>query len=252
MLRCVLRLDVSNASLVVLALAKGDCAEDGIWPGTLSGKTAVLDCQGETIGKMTRECTSTGWKDADSTYCLPKYHTDDTKGYVDWVYRFTNAKYSGFKNDKNNQLVKAILSAYKTILNDGEVALYRISQGSITDSVDVQVRVDCAKSRANSLYKILSQETSETDRTKKPVLQIMKNKDAFIQSGSKDKADLIYTVNPTYNTVKPKNTTATVVWIVVIIIALIVLGFVGFYVWLQVKRSGSKNGSKQLKNTSKV
>ena len=218
----------------------------------MAGKIAVVDCQGETIGKMTRECTKDGWRDADSTYCLPKYHTNENKGYVDWVYRFTNAKYSGFKNDKTNQMMKAIISAYNTLLNDGEVAIYRISQGSITDSVDVQVRVDCAKTRANSLYKILSQETSETDKTKKPVLQIMKNKEAFFQPRNKENADLIYTVNPTYNTIKPKNTTATVVWIVVIIIAVIILAFVGFYVWLQVKRSGSKNGSKQLKNTSKV
>lgn len=94
---------------------------------------------------MTRECTKDGWRDADSTYCLPKYHTNENKGYVDWVYRFTNAKYSGFKNDKTNQMMKAIISAYNTLLNDGEVAIYRISQGSIQDSVDVQVRVDCAR-----------------------------------------------------------------------------------------------------------
>ena len=198
----IARNEVGDAEVVISVRVMNGCAGDGIWPGSLHGKTAVLDCQGDTIGKMTRECSSTGWKDADSTYCLPKYHTNDTKGYVDWVYRFTYAKYSGFKNDKNNQLVKVILSAYKIILNDGEVALNRISQGSITDSVDVQVRVDCDKSRANSLYKILTQETSETDRTKKPVLQIMKNKDAFIRSESKDWADLIFAVNPTYNTVK--------------------------------------------------
>ena len=37
-----------------------------------------------------------------------------------------------------------------------------------------------------------------------------------------------------------------------IIIVIIVAIIAGFFIWLQIKRNGSKNGSKQLKNTSKV
>ena len=235
--------------IVSLALVHADCADDGDWPGTQTGLTAALDCKGEFIGKMTRECTAKGWKDADTTYCLPKYHRDENKAYVDFTYRLTYAKYNGFKKSTEN-FKRAILSAYSTILNDGEVAIYRVSQGSISNSVDIQVRVDCAKNRANSFYKTTSLEVSEDDKSKKPVLAIVKNQNEYVSDSSR--ADLTYVVAPTYNSVKPKNTTATVVWIVVGIIAVIVLAIVGFYVWLQIKRSGTKHGSKQLKNTSKV
>lgn len=51
---------------------------------------------------------------------------------------------------------------------------------------------------------------------------------------------------------KAKNNMVTVVVIIVVIIALIVGVIGGFFVWLQIKRNGPRNGSKQLKNTSKV
>ena len=92
---------------------------------------------------MTRDCTAEGWKEVDTTYCLPKYHTDENKAYVDFTYRLTYAKFSGFRKSTEN-FKRAILSAYSTILNDGEVAIYRVSQGSISNSVDIQVRVDMA------------------------------------------------------------------------------------------------------------
>ena len=148
--------------IVSLALVHADCADDGDWPGTQTGLTAALDCKGEFIGKMTRDCTAEGWKEVDTTYCLPKYHTDENKAYVDFTYRLTYAKFNGFRKNTEN-FKRAILSAYSTILNDGEVAIYRVSQGSISNSVDIQVRVDCAKNRANSFYKTTSLEVSEED-----------------------------------------------------------------------------------------
>ena len=235
--------------IVSLALVHADCADDGDWPGTQTGLTAALDCKGEFIGKMTRDCTAEGWKEVDTTYCLPKYHTDENKAYVDFTYRLTYAKFSGFRKSTEN-FKRAILSAYSTILNDGEVAIYRVSQGSISNSVDIQVRIDCERARAISFYSVVEKEVSKEDKTKKPVLAIVKNQNEYVSDSSR--ADLTYVVAPTYNSVKPKNTTATVVWIVVGIIAVIVLAIVGFYVWLQIKRSGTKHGSKQLKNTSKV
>ena len=64
--------------------------------------------------------------------------------------------------------------------------------------------------------------------------------------------DVSYEVNPTLHEPKAKNNMAVVIVIVVVIIVIIVGGIVGFYVWLQVKRHGSRNGSRQLKNTAKV
>ena len=235
--------------IVSLALVHADCADDGDWPGTQTGLTAALDCKGEFIGKMTRDCYVDGWKEVDTTYCLPKTNPNPRNAFVDFTYRLTYAKFSGFRKSTEN-FKRAILSAYSTILNDGEVAIYRVSQGSISNSVDIQVRVDCKRARAISFYSVVEKEVSEEDKTKKPVLAIVKNQNEYVSDSNR--ADLTYVVAPTYNSVKPKNTTATVVWIVVGIIAVIVLAIVGFYVWLQIKRSGTKHGSKQLKNTSKV
>lgn len=64
--------------------------------------------------------------------------------------------------------------------------------------------------------------------------------------------DVSYEGNPTIHEPKAKNNMAVVIVIVVVIIVIIVGGIVGFYVWLQVKRHGSRNGSRQLKNTAKV
>lgn len=64
--------------------------------------------------------------------------------------------------------------------------------------------------------------------------------------------DVTYKGTPLLHEPKAKNNTATVIIIVVVILLVIVLGFVGFYVWLQIKRNGSRNGSRQLKNTAKV
>ena len=64
--------------------------------------------------------------------------------------------------------------------------------------------------------------------------------------------DVSYEGNPILHEPKAKNNMAVVIVIVVVIIVIIVGGIVGFYVWLQVKRHGSRNGSRQLKNTAKV
>ena len=64
--------------------------------------------------------------------------------------------------------------------------------------------------------------------------------------------DVSYEGNPVLHEPKAKNNMTVVIVIVVIIIVIIVGGIVGFYVWLQVKRHGSRNGSRQLKNTAKV
>ena len=70
-------------------------------------------------------------------------------------------------------------------------------------------------------------------------------------SGSSS-CEVTYKYTPLLHEPKAKNNMATVIIIVVVILLVIVLGFVGFYVWLQIKRKGSRNGSRQLKNTSKV
>lgn len=71
-------------------------------------------------------------------------------------------------------------------------------------------------------------------------------------SSSTCSCDVTYKGTPLLHEPKAKNNTATVIIIVVVILLVIVLGFVGFYVWLQIKRNGSRNGSRQLKNTAKV
>ena len=73
----------------------------------------------------------------------------------------------------------------------------------------------------------------------------------YIQTSSST-CEVTYKGTPQLHEPKAKNNMATVIIIVVVILLVIVLGFVGFYVWLQIKRKGSRNGSRQLKNTSKV
>ena len=74
----------------------------------------------------------------------------------------------------------------------------------------------------------------------------------YLQGGSSATCEVTYRGTPLLHEPKAKNNMATVIIIVVVILLIIVLGFVGFYVWLQIKRKGSRNGSRQLKNTSKV
>ena len=64
--------------------------------------------------------------------------------------------------------------------------------------------------------------------------------------------DVSYEGNPILHEPKAKNNMTVVIVIVVVIIVIIVGAIVGFYIWLQVKRHGSRNGSRQLKNTAKV
>ena len=176
-----------------MALVHADCADDGDWPGTQTGLTAALDCKGEFIGKMTRDCYVDGWKEVDTTYCLPKTNPNPQNAFVDFTYRLTYAKFSGFRKSTEN-FKRAILSAYSTILNDGEVAIYRVSQGSISNSVNIQVRIDCERARAISFYSVVEKEVSEEDKTKKPVLAIVKNQNEYVSDSSR--ADLTYVVTP--------------------------------------------------------
>ena len=233
---------------MVLAIAAADCSSDGTWPVTAPGSTAVVNCQGETVGEMTRECMASGsWGEINTSYCLNKYPEN---GYanVDFVLFIMRGRYDTISK-KPEGITAAILSAITTV-DESAISIHRIAEDTVNNYVSVQIRVTDIESRANQFYRQLDEEF-----TQKFLQYLLDNnteraKLNFLTETST--ANVTFKTTPTFQAAKPKNTTAIVVIVVCVIIGVIVLAIVGFYVWLQIKRSSSKNGSKQLKNTSKV
>ena len=150
---------------------------------------------------------------------------------------------------KPEGITAAILSAITTV-DESAISIHRIAEDTVNNYVSVQIRVTDIESRANQFYRQLDEEF-----TQKFLQYLLDNnteraKLNFLTETST--ANVTFKTTPTFQAAKPKNTTAIVVIVVCVIIGVIVLAIVGFYVWLQIKRSSSKNGSKQLKNTSKV
>ena len=197
---------------------------------------------------MTRECMASGaWGEINTNYCLNKYPEN---GYanVDFVLFIMRGRYDTISK-KPEGITAAILSAITTV-DESAISIHRIAEDTVNNYVSVQVRVTDIESRANQFYRQLDEEF-----TQKFLQYLLDNnteraKLNFLTETSS--ANVTFKTTPTFQAAKPKNTTAIVVIVVCVIIGVIVLAIVGFYVWLQIKRSSSKNGSKQLKNTSKV
>ena len=62
------------------------------------------------------------------------------------------------------------------------------------------MRVACEKKRGLSFYEQVEKEVSEKDKTKKPVLAIVKNEPTYVSDPAM--ADLTYAVEPTYSVAK--------------------------------------------------
>ena len=200
------------------------------------------------MGEMTRECMASGaWGEINTNYCLNKYPEN---GYanVDFVLFIMRGRYDTISK-KPEGITAAILSAITTV-DESAISIHRIAEDTVNNYVSVQIRVTDIESRANQFYRQLDEEF-----TQKFLQYLLDNnteraKLNFLTETST--ANVTFKTTPTFQAAKPKNTTAIVVIVVCVIIGVIVLAIVGFYVWLQIKRSSSKNGSKQLKNTSKV
>ena len=197
---------------------------------------------------MTRECMASGaWGEINTNYCLNKYPEN---GYanVDFVLFIMRGRYDTISK-KPEGITAAILSAITTV-DESAISIHRIAEDTVNNYVSVQIRVTDIESRANQFYRQLDEEF-----TQKFLQYLLDNnteraKLNFLTETST--ANVTFKTTPSFQAAKPKNTTAIVVIVVCVIIGVIVLAIVGFYVWLQIKRSSSKNGSKQLKNTSKV
>merc|ERR1712050_416920 len=54
-------------------IANNVCEDDGKWVGTISGKSATVDCwelsDKYAMGKASRMCTDIGWTDPDLVQC---------------------------------------------------------------------------------------------------------------------------------------------------------------------------------------
>lgn len=234
--------------VVVLAIAAADCPSDGTWAVTRPGSIAVANCQGETVGEMTRECLSTGsWGAINTTYCLPKW-PENGYAHVDFVLFIMRGRYDTISK-RPEGIKAAILSAINTV-DESAIFVHRIAENVENSYVSVQIRVTDIESRANQFYRQLNDEFLE--KFLQYLLDNNTEREKLNFLTETTTANVTFKSNPIYQAAKPKNTTAIVVIVVCVIIGVIVLVIVGFYVWLQIKRSSSKNGSKQLKNTSKV
>ena len=233
---------------MTLALVAADCPSDGVWPTTATGSTAVANCQGDTVGEMVRQCQSTGsWGEVDTTYCLPKYPQE---GYanVDFVLYIMRGNYDSIV--KNPDGIKSAMVYAINIVDVSNIAVHRIAANTQSNYVSVQIRVTDVENRAYSFYRMLDEEALDKFLT----FLVDNNSERLGLHFLSDttSADVSLKSSPSYQPAKPKNTTAIVVIVVCVIIGIIVLAIIGFYVWLQIKRASSKNGSKQLKNTNKV
>ena len=197
---------------------------------------------------MTRECMASGsWGEINTSYCLNKYPEN---GYanVDFVLFIMRGRYDTISK-KPEGITAAILSAITTV-DESAISIHRIAEDTVNNYVSVQIRVTDIESRANQFYRQLDEEF--TQKFLQYLLDNNTEREKLNFLTETTTANVTFKSNPTYQAAKPKNTTAIVVIVVCVIIGVIVLAIVGFYVWLQIKRSSSKNGSKQLKNTSKV
>ena len=133
----------------------------------------------------------------------------------------------------------------------------------------MQVRIATSESKADSIYKELGATKEQCTRTQEqkhecerehPLHRLEdhlshnnENYHYLTNEGTRE-CDIFIpeSEGPYKNEAKAKNNMATVIIIIVVIIVIIVGVIAGFYIWLQVKRNGPRNGSKQLKATSKV
>ena len=197
---------------------------------------------------MTRDCLNSGsWGSVNTTYCLPKY---PEKGYanVDFVIYVMHGRIDTISENPEGIVVG--FAQTSKVVEESTFSVHRIAQNTQSDYVSVQIRVTDIESRANSFYKQLDEAFLE--EVLRYLVENNSERKKYYYLSQTDGAHLSFKPTPSYQTAKPQNTTAIVVIVVCVIIAVIVLVIVGFYVWLQIKRSSSKNGSKQLKNTSKV
>ena len=200
------------------------------------------------MGEMTRECMASGaWGEINTNYCLNKYPEN---GYanVDFVLFIMRGRYDTISK-KPEGITAAILSAITTV-DESAISIHRIAEDTVNNYVSVQIRVTDIESRANQFYRQLDEEF--TQKFLQYLLDNNTEREKLNFLTETSTANVTFKTTPTFQAAKPKNTTAIVVIVVCVIIGVIVLAIVGFYVWLQIKRSSSKNGSKQLKNTSKV
>ena len=241
---------ISNSHLlvVILASAVADCPSDSVWPTTAVGGTAEASCQGDTTGEMVRVCNAVSgtWDEPDTQYCLPKYPED---GYanVDFILLIMYGNVERIRRNTTGIIV-GITNVISTV-DASNIAIHRIANNT-AGYVSLQIRVTDAKNTANSFYRQLD------DNFRESLLTYFRDNNDRRQRYhyliDADRASVLFKNNPSYQEAKPKNTGATVIIIVCVIIGVIVLAIVGFYVWLQIKRSTTKNGSKQLQHTPKV
>ena len=93
---------------------------------------------------------------------------------------------------------------------------------------------------------------SEKDKTKKPVLAIVKNEPTYVSDPAM--ADLTYAVEPTYSVAKML-ITASVIWVIAGVLVIIVLVLLCICLCVCIckpKEKSPKKGPKQMKLTSKV
>ena len=132
------------------------------------------------------------------------------------------------------------------------MTIHRISAGDGESTVDIQVRVACEKKRGLSFYELVKKEVSEKDKTKKPVLAIVKNEPKYVSDPAM--ADLTYIVEPTYSVAKML-ITASVIWVIAGVLVIIVLVLLCICLCVCIckpKEKSPKKGPKQMKLTSKV
>lgn len=227
-----------------------NCPTDGDWSSIAPGQTRVINCEGETWGQRTRDCSAQNvWGAPNEDYCLPMYPPQG-KAFVDFYYVISNSNYDRIKNNPAG-IKNAINDAYRVPVDDISVHYVGKSVTAANYTV-VQVRVTRDTIQAEVFYKQITAE-----QTPELVVEYFKNNQAvgdklmYIIDLAKE-VDISYKDKIELHDVKAGSNTGIVVGIVVAILVILVGGVVGFYIWLQIKRNGTRNGSKQLKNTSKV
>ena len=201
---------------------------------------------------------ASSWEEVDTQYCLPMYPAEG-KAFVDIDLYLTNGNTVQIKREGGEYIIKGLLNYY-TMLDLNAITVHRVyAQDTVLllllyhiQYTSIQVRITTEATKADAIYKELQQEKSDEHVLTSLDDYIKRNRrNYYTTSGSDAKADFFV---KEVNKREPKaaNNLITVIVIVVVIILLIVGVIAGFFIWLQIKRNGPRNGSKQLKATSKV
>ena len=126
-------------------------------------------------------------------------------------------------------IIVGITTAISTV-DGSNIAIHRIANNT-SGYVSVQVRVTDAKNTANSFYRQLNDDFCAS------LLTYFKDnndrRQRYHYLNDPGRATVLFKSTPSYQEARPKNTGATVIIIVCVIIGVIVLAIVGFYVWLR-------------------